>query len=180
MAEHDIVALPLCAASADLAASAAEPIRVPGAVQPHGALLVLDPATLAMRQRSANLAHVTGLALAPGDQLSGAEDCAAMLAETRRWFYGDDPIRLRVRIGARRLQLQGGRTPQRAILEFEDPPESESENPEGLYPRLWIFLNLLSTAADLRSITDAAVREVRAMIGFPTGREFFAACGASY
>jgi CheY-like chemotaxis protein len=40
----------------DLAFCAADPIRVPGAIQPYDALLVLDLATLAIRHVSANLA----------------------------------------------------------------------------------------------------------------------------
>ncbi len=50
----------------DLDACAAEPIRIPGGIQPHGALLVIDPKRLGRLQASANLAAFTGIAVEPG------------------------------------------------------------------------------------------------------------------
>ena len=44
---------------------AEEPIRIPGGIQPHGALLVLD-LNLRMIQASANLFGFAGLAFEPG------------------------------------------------------------------------------------------------------------------
>lgn len=44
----------------DLDACAREPIHVPGAIQPHGSLLVLDPANLDIVWASANFEEITG------------------------------------------------------------------------------------------------------------------------
>jgi len=44
----------------DRDACAAEPIRIPGSIQPHGVLLALDPETLAIEQVSANSAELLG------------------------------------------------------------------------------------------------------------------------
>lgn len=43
-----------------LAECVLEPIRIPGAVQPHGVLLALDPATLTILQVSANASEIIG------------------------------------------------------------------------------------------------------------------------
>jgi diguanylate cyclase (GGDEF)-like protein len=43
-----------------LDACAAEPIRIPGSIQPHGVLLALNPETLAIEQLSANSAELLG------------------------------------------------------------------------------------------------------------------------
>jgi light-regulated signal transduction histidine kinase (bacteriophytochrome) len=44
----------------DLTACDREPIHVPGSIQPHGALLVVDAASGAILQASENLGHITG------------------------------------------------------------------------------------------------------------------------
>src|SRR5579883_1624587 len=54
----------------DLANCDREPIHIPGSIQPHGALLALDPETLILRQYSSNLPALLGH---PGDEvLAGA------------------------------------------------------------------------------------------------------------
>ena len=49
----------------DLSACAAEPIRIPGAIQPHGVLLALEPRTLIVEAVSANSGAFLGLS--PGE-----------------------------------------------------------------------------------------------------------------
>ena len=44
----------------DVRACDAEPIHIPGAIQPHGVLLAVDPGTLAIIQISANCADLFG------------------------------------------------------------------------------------------------------------------------
>lgn len=154
-------------AALDLDACAAEPIRIPGGIQPHGALLVVDPKTFKRLQASANLAAVSGLPLGPGQSLADLPEALQLTAELRRWLAGDDPQFLRtVTLGAFVLQVAGHVTPQGLILEFEDPPRTESETLEGLYPRLRRFLDAIGHAGDVPAIAAAAVTEVRAITGF--------------
>jgi light-regulated signal transduction histidine kinase (bacteriophytochrome) len=151
----------------DLDTCAAEPIRVPGGIQPHGALLVVDPERLTRLQASDNLAAISGIVIAEGQSLSDVRDAGPLVAELRRWLAADDPVFLRtVSIGAFVLQVSGHLSAQGVILEFEDPPHSESETLEGLYPRLRRFLDAISKAVDLPAIAQAAVREVGALTGF--------------
>jgi diguanylate cyclase (GGDEF)-like protein len=52
----------------DIASCESEPIHIPGFIQPHGALLALDPTTLAITHVSANMQQLTGM---PGGALLG-------------------------------------------------------------------------------------------------------------
>lgn len=164
---HVVNDMPVPSAALDLDACAAEPIRIPGAIQPHGALLVVEPQTLSRRHASANLAAITGLDLAPGQSLEEIPDAAQLAVELRRWIAAEDPEFLRtLRTGQVVLQVFGHQTDQGLFLEFEEPPRSEAETLEGLYPRLRGFLTAISTAHDVPAIAEAAVREVRALTGF--------------
>jgi chemotaxis family two-component system sensor kinase Cph1 len=161
---NDLAASP---SAVDLDACAAEPIRIPGAIQPHGALLVVDPQTLVRLNASANLRAVTGFEPAEGESLEAAPQAEALVAELRRWLAGDDPVFLRtIPAGDRVLQVFGHLTPQGLFLEFEAPPAAETETLEALYPRLRSFLNTIASAPDLAAIAEAAVREIRALTGF--------------
>lgn len=151
----------------DLDACALEPIRIPGAIQPHGALLVIDPLNLRRLHASANLQAVAGFDLAPGASLEEVPQAAALVAELKRWIAADDPVFLRtIQAGEIALQVFGHPTPQGLLLEFEEPPGSDAETLEGLYPRLRAFLGAIGAAGDLAAIAEAAVREVRALTGY--------------
>lgn len=154
-------ALPYRAA---LEACAAEPIRIPGAIQPHGALLCFDPQTLALRQMSRNAAAMLGVELAPGPLPAGLSGLQAPL---RAWLESGDVVFLKVlEVAGRRWQLQGHLTPQGALLEFEPPPQPDEEALESLYPRLSAFMADLSASADLAGVARAAVREIRVLTQF--------------
>jgi light-regulated signal transduction histidine kinase (bacteriophytochrome) len=155
------------AAVVDLDACAQEPIRIPGAIQPHGALLVVDPRSLERRHASANLRAVVGFDLPPGASLRDLPAAASLVGELGRWSAGEDSAFLRtVALGDRVRQVFGHLTSQGLILEFEEPPRSEAETMEGLYPRLRGFLGAIGAARDVPAIAEAAVREVRALTGF--------------
>ncbi|WP_022721398.1 ATP-binding protein [Rhodopseudomonas sp. B29] len=151
----------------NLDACATEPIRVPGAIQPYGALLVVGFADLDVLHRSANVAELVGLDLKPGDRLSVFPDLADVCDQTRRWLGGDDYVLLCVvRIGGRDVQLSAHRSEQGVVLEFESPPREEDVSLAALYPRLRDFLDRISRASDVSAIAEEAVREVRALTRF--------------
>ena len=79
----------------DLDSCAQEPIRIPGGIQPHGALLVVAPDGTSIRQASANSAALLGLDDTPRsmtDLPAGKPDLAA---EIERWEEAEDPFFLR-------------------------------------------------------------------------------------
>jgi len=151
----------------DLDACAAQPIRIPGAIQPHGALLVVDPRSLKRLHASANLRAITGFDLPDGASLAEVAEAGALVGDLRHWLAAEDPIFLRTaQIGGAALQVFGHLTPQGLFIEFEDPPRSEHETLEALYPRLRAFLSAIGGAGDVAAIAESAVREVRALTGF--------------
>jgi two-component system, chemotaxis family, sensor kinase Cph1 len=152
----------------DLDACAREPIHIPGGIQPHGALLVLDPETLAVRQASANVEAVLGAAYSAGVSIDGSALLdGGLREELGAWRSGEDgAILWRVTVNGRDLQLLGHKTPQGLILEFEQPPpDSDAASLEALYPQLMGYLAAPSHA-EISSLCRTAAERTRAITGF--------------
>lgn len=74
-----------------------EPIRIPGAIQPHGALLTVDELSWTVQQASANASRM----LSGGDDLRAGQPLSAWIGEGegeaqaprsgRRWSVGGHP-----------------------------------------------------------------------------------------
>ncbi|MET0657271.1 MAG: ATP-binding protein [Steroidobacteraceae bacterium] len=145
---------------------AQEPIRIPGGIQPHGALLVVDPQRLTVLQCSTNAESVLGLPVVPGTEFGGV--CGRTLAQDlRSWLDGTERAFLRTaQIGQRTLQVLGHRAAQGTVLEFEQPPATESETLEALYPRIGRFMEDIQELSDIASICAAAAKEFRYVSGF--------------
>lgn len=145
-------------AQIDMDACAAEPIHVPGGIQPHGALVVLAPDTLEVLQASTNLGEVAGFDREPPQ---------ALLTELGAWRGLGEPVfARRLTLGERTLQVSAHRTPQGIIVEFEEPAASDEEAHAAFYLRLRRFLDAVGGAGDITAIAEIAVREVRALTGF--------------
>lgn len=151
----------------DLERCAREPIRVPGLIQPHGALLAVHPESLAMLQASANLAEFTGLAFEPGSAgWTVSRQGESLAASLRPWLTESDSAFLRtVEIAGRMLQVSAHKIAQGVLLEFESPA-TPRETLQALYPRLRRFVEGLGHAEDLSSLAELTVRELRGLTGF--------------
>lgn len=150
---------------------AQEPIRIPGSIQPHGMLVVVDPDSRQILQASANSAA-----------LLGSDRRAAVLGRSLRELVGDaserqiaswlnnpnpDSTYLRtLEIHGQRLQVLGHQTGQGIILEFEQPPATEAETLEAYYPRIGRFMEDVPAYDDLADLCQAAAREFRQISGF--------------
>lgn len=153
---------------ADLDACAREPIHIPGGIQPHGALLVLDQDTFDVRQASANVGRMLGAEFPEGASIDSAMLLDGPLRdELNAWRSGQDNVILRrVMVNGRDLQLLGHKTPQGLILEFEQPaPDVETASLEALYPQLMGYLAAPSHA-DISSLCRVAAERTRAITGF--------------
>lgn len=153
----------------DLDACAQEPIRIPGAIQPHGALLVIAEADRRLLQCSDNAAELLGISLAadgaapPIDALGDP----GFAADLDAWLSGSDPfLRSAVTTAARSCEVLGHRTRQGVILEFEPTDGRERQTLDRLYPRLQRFLQTIDGTSDLRVVAYAAACEVRRLTGF--------------
>lgn len=141
----------------DLSLCEQEPIRIPGAIQPHGWLLVLDGKTLAL------LAHGANWHAEQAAQARAALPLAALEAltpETAPVTVGeitlDDPTR---------LSATAHRTAQHVIVEFEAAAGRElGEAP--IYSLSRIFLPRLQQAGEVLELAALAAEEMKRLTGF--------------
>ena len=170
------------ATSADIATCESEPIRIPGAVQPHGFLLSLDlsdvpdaadASAARVVQVSDNLADFTGMAPAAalGQQLRAVIGAAAdQLAPLLRL----DPARDRASF-LTTLTLESGPTQYDVlahvcdgllVLEFEPAAGNLEASLHRLYPVVGDFLNKINDADSITEMGQLAVNEIAALTGF--------------
>ncbi|WP_244410952.1 ATP-binding protein [Nitrospirillum viridazoti] len=149
---------------------AREPIRIPGGIQPHGAVAVLRPEDLVVIQASANLGAILDRPVAfDGSQTLGdlVGPRTALENDVRLWADGNDTTFLeQYQIDGRTFHVSGQRTSQGLILEFEAFDETERGRSTSLYQLLRDFLDNsdgLKTVADLSAGVAA---EVQTLTGF--------------
>jgi len=144
-----------------------EPIHLPGAIQPHGALLVVDPGTLGIIQASENTEDVlgvtaprllgTGLAALVGAVL--AEDLwAGIAAGTKSWSnpYAAD-------LQGREFDVIVCWADDLLVVEFE--PMLRAGRRDYL-PLLHASYQRLASTGDLTALRHAAAQELRQLTGF--------------
>ncbi|SNS42201.1 Bacteriophytochrome (light-regulated signal transduction histidine kinase) [Geodermatophilus saharensis] len=148
-----------------LARCAQEPIAVPGAIQPHGALLAVTEPDLAVVVASANAADVLGTdpsGATLADLLTPAE-----LDRLRAALAGDlaeaDP--LQVTVGGREADLVLSRSGGLLVTEWE-PVAGAGQAGAAWHRRLPRVLQRLSAPTRLEGLTGVLAREVRALTGF--------------
>ena len=151
-----------------LAECAQEPIHLPGAIQPHGALLVVDPESLEIIQASENTADVLGV-IAP--QLLGTGIGAlvgANLQATLRAALatatgpGCNPLAARVNGGD--FDVIVHRADDVGMVEFE-PALADSSGRDYL-PLLHAAIQRLPSTTDSAELRTVAAREIRRLTGF--------------
>ena len=153
-----------------LSACAREPIHTPGAIQPYGLLLVVDPASALVVERAiadpevlAALGDPLGqpLAAALGGVLAGCQGAIDQLAVGASSFLGSFPL-----ASAGRHHALAHRSPTALIIELEQPVEGEPGSLEDLYPQIRVFLAEIERAASTEAMCAIASRHVRALAGF--------------
>ena len=163
-AEHAAVTLTNCDT---------EPIHIPGAIQPYGFLLCLDPATHRIVQASENTAAQVGVPAPallgqPLERLLGAGRVAEVeallptLTETARLLG----TRLEGVAGAPLYKLILHRFDGLLWLEFEPVAETDASAAALDLPRLNEALGQLLAADSLLALCELAARQVRAITGF--------------
>ncbi|MDE1569112.1 ATP-binding protein [Aquabacter sp. P-9] len=148
---------------------AQEPIRIPGGVQPHGALLVLRRDDCAVIQASANAGAVLGFALAP-EQAPPFVDLpwgeGSFADEIMRWSADGENFYLKAhRLAAGTFEVSAHRTAQGLILEFE-PAMELGDASETFYPVLRAFLEESEGLPDTLHLSQAVAARVRRLTGF--------------
>jgi two-component system, chemotaxis family, sensor kinase Cph1 len=143
------------AALPDLAVCAQEPIRVPGAIQPHGWMAVASP---------------DGRLVAHSANWHGADQARQAVrqvhARLAALLPGEGPASLgTVDAGGQPLHALGHRSAELLILEFEPAvPEAGSQAP--IYSLARHFLPRLQRADSVDALAELAVAEIKRLTGF--------------
>lgn len=159
---------------ADLTNCDREPIHIPGAIQPHGVLLVLREPSLVICQVSENTQDLLGLpvsqvlgqnleTLLPADQV---ESTRATLLSGR--LEDNNPLKLTLREDGEARVFNGiaHRHHGRLFLELEPLMGQEPKHFFGFYHQARGAMSRLRDAKDLRALCEESVREVRRLTGF--------------
>lgn len=140
---------------------AAEPIRIPGGIQPHGALIVVDPQSLTILQASANAREMLGPNFAAGNS---AELDRRLLG----WARSRDAAALlqTVRVDDGLFNVSAHHTAQGAVFEFEPSHDGEANSLEAVFPSLQIFADEILPLNELGELATAVADQVRTITGF--------------
>ena len=148
-----------------------EPIRFPGAIQPHGVLLTLSEPGLNIIQISANVGTLFGRAPEallgqPLHTLIGTEhaDAVGAVAENNTFF---DAAPLHVTLNGAEFEGLLHRHQNVLVLEFE--PRLKDFRPRALNSRtsdLGKMLQRLQSAKTLQALYEISVTEIQAMTGY--------------
>ncbi|MFJ5298575.1 ATP-binding protein [Pseudomonas sp. NPDC088368] len=145
-----------------------EPIRIPGAIQPHGVLLTLDEASWTVQQASANASLLLGGAddLRAGQPLSTwlGVDQADALREAVVIGSLDDINPLRLHCGGQWTDGLIHRHDGLLFLELEPVNEQAALPP--LDHHLSRTLRRLQSAKTLAELYDISVNEIRTLTGY--------------
>lgn len=154
----------------DLSSCAREPIHTPGAIQPYGVLLVVDPLSMRVQERAVSQAQVLEDFGDPLDQhldrvLGGAlvpyRRHLDLLAPESTVFLGS------VQLGrSGRHHALAHRSETHFIIELEEPVEGEPGSLEDLYPHIRRFMGEVEVAPDIASLCEIGARHVRDLAGF--------------
>jgi len=163
----------------------AEPIHIPGGIQPHGYLLVLSedpqnaghPAGPRITQASENIAALTGESvdalLGQGlDALLGAQSARRIANAASTMQVDDAPLYLgafEAPAGARetvRLDTTIHRHDDALIVEMEATTQPAEAAFASMYPLARTFARGLQNAGTVDELAELAVREARAICGF--------------
>ncbi|WP_192560447.1 ATP-binding protein [Pseudomonas allokribbensis] len=154
-----------------LANCADEPIRFPGAIQPHGLLLTLSEPDLSIIQISAN---VETLLARPAQELIGqplqsliGDAHAAQVREALQQPTLSDASPLHFRLNGTAFEGLLHRHQDVLILELEIHVENfQPRNVAGTETHLGRMLARLQKAQSLQTLYDISVKEIQAMTGY--------------
>ena len=156
---------------ADLSSCDREPIHIPGSIQPHGAILVLDPGDLRLLQASANADRLLGCALdlAFGRRLADLPPSWAgkLAGGIEAWLGGTEAEHLAtLDVGGQAYYAASHRSRDCVVVELEEAGRSPAASLETVYPRIRNFADALQRASGPDELGAIAAREIRALIGF--------------
>jgi light-regulated signal transduction histidine kinase (bacteriophytochrome) len=149
---------------------ASEPIRIPGAIQPHGVLLTVDESAWTVQQASANTASVLGVAsdIAAGQPLAHwlGEAQAGLVRQALATEALEDINPLALHRGDHAFDCLVHRHDGLLFLELEAVQPSPLPPGQPLDQRLSRTLRRMQAAKTLSELYAISVNEIRALTGF--------------
>lgn len=143
-----------------------EPIHLPGAIQPHGALLALN-STGRVLSRSANFQGMTGLDLQPGSQLSPTQMGDSVMDMLAEAVGNEGPWQNSVEavLGNTLFDVVGHRHLGVLFLEFEPRQAAiASFSQVAMYAQR--IISQMQTRADIDTLLSRVTDEIRQLTGF--------------
>lgn len=150
----------LTLADTNLDTCAREPIHIPEAIQPHGAMFVLDAETFAVVGHSANVAEFIGSDAISDNRLGGL---LVELEEPLRAWRDQGEGAFRGKIAPASLSAVAHRQGNRIIVEME---RHHVDEPDNILSRLTGFAQQLAVQVELADALSAITRFVRDLTGF--------------
>jgi light-regulated signal transduction histidine kinase (bacteriophytochrome) len=163
--------MPQDSTAIDITSCEREPIRTPGAVQPHGFLLALDGQHTVL-QASDNLARLAGVAAAEAlgrslAELIGAANAAILTPQLAAGRLRERPVYLAtIALDGQPFDVLAHAWDGLQMLEFEPAPGSDGADLLRLYPLLGDFINKITDADTITELSQLAAASIRALIGF--------------
>ena len=160
---------------AELAACHREPIHIPGSIQPHGALLVLDLPNLRVVRVSRNVTDWLGQDLdsllnQPAAHALGADLATRIGNALADGSIERNPVTItgaRVEVGQslRSFEVIAHRAGTNIIVELESTPEDEATLSRRLYPMVRTFLTRVEAGSNVVDACQVAAVEIRRITG---------------
>ncbi|MEX6506652.1 ATP-binding protein [Jiella sp. M17.18] len=148
-----------------------EPIHIPGSIQPHGILLVVDPDARTLLQASENAGKILSGAVeaALGRPLEsvlveGAQDLVADL-DSRVPGRGTAILRM-VGVDGALFNAIAHRSEGLIVLELEETDAAEHGSLDALYPQIREFVDTLQMLPTVGALNEKAAEQVRRLTGF--------------
>jgi len=160
------------AADVDLANCEREPIRIPGSIQPHGVLLVLDPASHVVLQASDNASRLLmdgrvdplGKPLA---QLLSESIVRTLVPRFDKVPSNAHPLFLHtVNVGDRDFDVVGHRSEAGLILELETVTPDSTNSSSDLHLEFDIFSQQAEAVTSVPELCQQMAKTVRRITGF--------------
>lgn len=144
----------------DLAACAREPIQIPNAIQPHGALFVLNPDDFRVVQASANCRAFLADNISLGEEPRGA--LAPLLDNVRHWYSTDAPF-YTFSWADPALAGTAHRTDGGIVIEVE---KAGGKPLDEVFAQLRSFTQLLASEMGIEASLNATAKFLRDLTGF--------------
>lgn len=147
---------------------AQEPIRIPGAIQPRGALFVVDPTSGEILQQAIGDSHLAHLGPCCGLRLTDLlpEETRPLVENLADRLRGDMPVYLGYASAAPLgHHVLAHRSEDVWIVELESAAAEESATFSQIYPNVREFLDVLEGMPNIDQCTALAARHVRRITG---------------